>query len=123
MLIPSLLVLLLSHRLSFPLLVDPTPSSVVRRLDDAFSTLVSDDYFFENADHTSSASSTGTGQETCARTSGGNQCKNLSSLMLFFAFSFFAVTKLGNAKRQTSPLRSTVQVVDDSWFFCFFFGF
>ena len=64
MLIPSLLVLLLSHRLSFPLLVDPAPSSVVSRLDDAFSTLVSDDYFFEqNADHTSSASSTGTGQE------------------------------------------------------------
>jgi len=66
MLIPSLLVLLLSHRLSFPLLVDPTPSSVVRRLDDAFSTLVSDDYFFEhknNADHTSSASRTGKGQE------------------------------------------------------------
>ena len=49
MLIPSLLVLLLSHRLSFPLLVDPTPSSVVSRLDDAFSTLVSDDYFFEHA--------------------------------------------------------------------------
>ena len=55
MLIPSLLVLLLSHRLSFPLLVDPAPSSVVSRLDDAFSTLVSDDYFFEHADHTSSA--------------------------------------------------------------------
>ncbi|GMH67462.1 hypothetical protein TrST_g2080 [Triparma strigata] len=56
MLIPSLLLVLLTHRLSFPLLVDPTPASVVRRLDDAFSTLVSDDYFFEkSADCTSSA--------------------------------------------------------------------
>ena len=71
---------------------------------------------------TGTGTGTGKGQER-AREHLGHQCKNLSSLILFFAFSFFAVTKLGNAKRQTSPLRSTVQVVDDSWFFCFFFGF